>query len=250
VNLLDRRSLLLPSDAEPKYLGVTLDRSLTCRRHLKSLCKKLTLRVALLWRLAGSGWGAGATTLETATLALGHSTAEYYAPVCCHKAHTRLIDPAINDALRTVTGCLRPTPADKLPILAGIQLADLRRTGATLSIARHAMDPGYLLHSALTRPSSAAARCLKLRHPFVPVAQQFVSSFDNNNIRAAQWADHQWNAEWADNSTRLRIFIPDTGTPRNDPPKKSLGPNEPPPHRCRAFPLMFVQMGYGLLCGL
>jgi len=29
---------------------------------------------------------------------------------------------------------------------------------------------------------------------------------------AAQWADHQWNAEWADNPTRLRIFIPETGT--------------------------------------
>ena len=43
--------------SEPKYLGVTLDRSLTYRRHLESLCKKLTSRVAL-WRwLAGSGWG-------------------------------------------------------------------------------------------------------------------------------------------------------------------------------------------------
>jgi len=41
-----------------------------------------------------------------------------------------------------------------------------------------------------------------------------------------------------------RIFIPDTGThPRNDPCKKRLGPAKPPPHRCRAFPLLFVQMG-------
>ena len=48
-----------------------------------------------------------------------------------------------------------------------------------------------------------------------------------------------------------RIFIPDTGThPRNDPCKKRLGPAKPPPHRCRAFPLLFVQMGYGFLCGL
>jgi len=39
-------------------------------------------------------------------------------------------------------------------------------------------------------------------------------------------------------------------TPRNDPPKKSLGPAQPPPHRCRTFPLLLVQMGYGLLCGL
>ena len=40
-----------------------------------------------------------------------------------------------------------------------------------------------------------------------------ISSSDNNNIRGgAQWTDHQWNAEWADNPTRLRIFIPDTDT--------------------------------------
>jgi len=74
------------------------------------------------------------------------------------------------------------------------------------------MEPGHVLHSALTRPSSADARLLKSRHPFVPATQQLISLSNNNNIRAAQWADHQWNAEWADNLTRLRILIPDTGT--------------------------------------
>jgi len=58
--------------SEPKYLGVTLDRTLTYRRHLESLRKKLTSRIALPWRLAGSGWAAGATTLRIATLALVH----------------------------------------------------------------------------------------------------------------------------------------------------------------------------------
>ena len=60
--------------SEPQYLGITLDRSLTYRRQLESLRKKLTSRVALLRRLVGSGWGAGATTLRIATLALVHST--------------------------------------------------------------------------------------------------------------------------------------------------------------------------------
>jgi len=180
---------------EPKYLGVTLDRSLTYRRHLESLRNKLTSRVALLRGLAGSGWGAGATTLRIATLALMHSTAEYRAPVWCRSAHTCLIDPAINDSLRIVTGCPCLTPADNHPILAGIQPAELRLIGATLSLARRAMEPGHLLHLALTRPSSANARHLKSRHPFVPTAQHLTTLFDNNNIQSAQWADHQWNAE-------------------------------------------------------
>ena len=75
------------------------------------------------------------------------------------------------------------------------QPAELRRSGATLSLTRRAIEPGHLLHSGLPRPSGAVARRLKSRHPFVPAAQQLISLSDNNNIRAAQWADHQWNAE-------------------------------------------------------
>jgi len=55
----------LPLCPEPKYLGVTLDRSPTYRRHLEPLRKKLASRVPLLRRLAGSSWSAGATTLPT-----------------------------------------------------------------------------------------------------------------------------------------------------------------------------------------
>jgi len=65
----------LPFCSEPKYLGVTLDRSVTYRPHLESILKKLTSRVTLLRWLAGSGWGAGVTILRIATLALVHSTA-------------------------------------------------------------------------------------------------------------------------------------------------------------------------------
>jgi len=90
------------------------------------------------------------------------------------------MDPAINDALRIVTGCLRPTPADNLLILAGIQSAELRRKGATLSLTLHAMESGHLFHSALTRSSSANAGRLKSRHPFVSAAQQLLSLSDNS----------------------------------------------------------------------
>ena len=87
----------LPFCSESKYHGVTLDRSLMYCRHLESLCKKLTSRVALLRRLPGSGWGAGATILQIATLALVHSTRVLRTCLVC-SGHIRLIDPAINNA--------------------------------------------------------------------------------------------------------------------------------------------------------
>jgi len=99
----------------------------------------------LRW-IADSGRSAGATTLRTATLNLADLTTEYCAPVWYGSAHTCLIDPANNNALRIVTGWLCPAPADNLPIIAGIQPAELRRNGAKLSLAPRSMEPGYLLH--------------------------------------------------------------------------------------------------------
>ena len=89
----------LPFCPVPTYLGVKLDRLLTCRPHLEALRKKLCARVSLLRRLSGTGWGASAKTLRTAALSLVYSTAEYWAPVWCCSAHTRLINSVLNAPL-------------------------------------------------------------------------------------------------------------------------------------------------------
>ena len=114
---------LLPPCPVPPYLGVELHRLLTFRHHLEALCKKPSTRVLLLRRLAGSGWGAGAKTLCLSALSLVYSTAENCAPVWCRSSHIRLIDSILNDALRIVIGCLRPTPTEDLPVLHPASLA-------------------------------------------------------------------------------------------------------------------------------
>jgi len=101
--------------------------------------------------------------------------------------------------------------------VAGIQLAELRRKGATLCLARRAMEPSAPLKAHC--PSSESARHLKSRRPFVPAAQQLISSSDNNYRSAALWADHRWKAKWLGN-TRLRTLIPDIGT---HPHRRSQG---------------------------
>ena len=227
-----------------------MDRSLTYHRHLESLHKKLTSRVTLLRRLAGSGLGSGVPTLRIATLALVHSIVEYCAPVWCRSAHARLNDPAINDALQRVTGCLRPAPMDDLPILAGIQPAELRRNGATLSL--HAV-------------SCSLDICCIQRSPVYRV-QTHGASNRNTHLNSP----HNISSVSLTTITHLRSSGRITGSPmecgvdgqlhktphfhpRHQPSpfrKKSLGPAQPPPHWCRTFPLLLAQMGYGLLCGL
>ena len=102
------------------YLGVKLDRSLTFRHHLVALCKKLSSPVTLLKQLIGSRWVAGAKTLRKAVLSLVCPSGEYSALIWCRSAHIRLIDNVLNETLRMVTACLRPTLTDHLPKLSGI----------------------------------------------------------------------------------------------------------------------------------
>ena len=188
---------LLPFCPTPTYLGVKLDRSLTFRHHLVALRKKLSSRVTLLRRLVGSGWGAGAKTLRIATLSLVYSTSEYCAPAWCRSTHTRLINSVLNDALRIVTGCLRPTTTDHLPILSGIQPAELRRLGATLFLAHGgSLDLNRFLHGLLSGSSDTGQVRLRSRRPFVPASRNLLYNLARLGIRASEWTNHKWKTEY------------------------------------------------------
>ena len=177
---------LLPLCPTSTYLGVKLDRSLTFRRHLVASRKRLSSCVTLLRQLVGSGWGAGAKTLRIATLFLVHSTAEYCAPVWCLSDHTRLNDSVLNDSLRIVTGCLRPTPTDHLLVLSGSQPAELRRMGATLSLAhRGSLDPDHILHGLLSGSSDNRQVRLRSRRPFVAAARNFLDNLAGLGVCAS-----------------------------------------------------------------
>ena len=203
---------LLPFCPTPTYLGVKLDRSLMFRHHLVPLRKKISSCVTLLRRLVGSGWSAGAKTLHIATLSLVYSTAEYCAPVWCRSAHTRLIDSVLNSALRIVTGCLRPTPTDHIPIFSGIQPAELRQMGATLSLAhRGSLDTDHIFYGVLSGSSDTLQVRLRSRRPFVPAARNLLDNLARLGIRTSKWTNHKWKTEYCEGASRLRAFVPGTG---------------------------------------
>ena len=160
----------------------------------------------------GLGWGAGAKTLRIAALSLVYSTAEYCAPVWCRSAHTRLIDSVLNDALRIITGCQRPTPTDHLSILSRIQSAELCQMGATLSLAqRGSLDSDQILYGLLSWSSDTRQVRLRLRRPFVPAARNLLDNLATFGIRASEWTNHKWNTEYCENASRLHTFVPETG---------------------------------------
>ena len=115
----------------PKYLGVTLDRTLSYKTHIHNTKLNVTTRNNLLKKLANSMWGTNARTIRTPSLALCYSTAEYAAPVWERSAYANLLNPELNQACRAITGCLKPTNVENLYLLAGISPPEIRRSVCT-----------------------------------------------------------------------------------------------------------------------
>ena len=100
-----------------------------------------------------------------------------------HSTHTRLIDSILNEALHIVTGCLHPTPTEDFPVFAGIQPAEHRRSGVTLSLANHAIhDLNYVLHKQLDGQQDAHLGKIRSRRSFVPDARKLLGSLSKLDI--------------------------------------------------------------------
>lgn len=68
----------------PRYLGIKIDRSVTFKDHIETMKKKLKSRnniIQNIAKLVGASWGSIVELLQTSTLALVYSVAEYCVPV-------------------------------------------------------------------------------------------------------------------------------------------------------------------------
>lgn len=130
---------LLPYSEVIRYLGVDFDRSLTFKHHLVKHSGKIKTRGNLLWKLAGSTWGADAKTLRTAALGLVYSFAEYCCSTWFNSKHVKLIDVQLNNVMRTITGCISSTPLPWLHTLSNIAPPHFRRMGITSKLIRKSL---------------------------------------------------------------------------------------------------------------
>ena len=88
---------------------------------------------------------------------------------------------------------VRATPTDHLPVLSGIQPAELSRMGATLSLAyRGSPDPDHILYGLLSGSSDTRQVRLRSRRPFVPAALNLLDNLARLGIRASEWINHKW----------------------------------------------------------
>lgn len=170
----------------PKYLGVTLDRSLTFKKHLENLQKKVRSRINLLHKLAGTGWGSDAHTLRIAYLALVYSTAEYCSSAWLNSNHVKKIDVQLNSVMRVISGALKSTPLGWLPVLSNISPPDIRRKQALVGLIVK-QDP--LNNSMLSQMLCNAPQIrLKSRKPPWITAQHLILTNFNSTT--------EWRTAW------------------------------------------------------
>lgn len=204
-------NVILKYNQNPKYLGVTLDRTLSYKKHLNNTASKLKTRNNIIQKLAGTMWGASAKTLRTAALSLVYSCAEYCSPVWLNSAHTQLIDSQLNTTMRFITGTLKPTPIRFLPVLSHIEPPMLRRSKALLKEYNKITDNQHFQVNDIL----ADLRRMRLvsRNPSLITAENLLRDNFNSNLT--------WRNEWEAASiqdlvqiTNPTVFPPGYNLPR------------------------------------
>ena len=125
----------IPFDKTQKDLGVTLDCTLSYHQHLLNTAAKVSKRCRLLKRLASHHWGA-----------------DFFLFFCCRILLSNMESKPsllkLRHRFRLVSGCIKSTPTELLPILSGIETVDIRQNKNILGLCIRAMESTHFF----TRP--------------------------------------------------------------------------------------------------
>ena len=98
----------------PVYMGVNLERTLSYKEHIHKLKCKRSARNTIVGKLSNTKWVDKPATIKTTALALYYSMAEYACPERETSTHVSKLEPSLNEACRTIAGCLRPTSVENV----------------------------------------------------------------------------------------------------------------------------------------
>ena len=134
--------------------------------------------------------------LRSPALALCYSASEYACPVWERSTHAKKLDATLNETCRMITGCLKPTNTNSLPILAGIAPPDIRRAVASRTErTRQTTDQRHPLNGHL-----GVVPRLKSRKSFIKCTEPI-----NTTAKAARMELWRERLEPLDASVHLNI---------------------------------------------
>jgi ribonuclease HI len=167
----------IPPVAHPRFLGVTLDRTLTFRPHADKLAADIVPRMNALRRLAGRTWGQSDEALKTLYRTTVESKAAYGSSAYALFAAQSTLDvvnrAVANPAARIITGCVRATPTGPLLAEAGIRRVEsIAEERAAIALERAARTAGNPLGAFAATPATRRrpATVVNTRQPQTAVA--------------------------------------------------------------------------------
>ena len=106
----------IPFSSTAKFLGITLDSSLTFRQHIHDIATRSSKRMNILRALTTTEWGGDRATLTKLYCAIIRPIMEYASIIFENAAPTHLhkLDVIQNKALRTITAAYRTSPITAL----------------------------------------------------------------------------------------------------------------------------------------
>ena len=116
---------------------------------------------------------------------------------------------SLNECLRLVSGCIKSTPTDILPVLSGIEPSDIRGDKNILELRKRALTVGHMLNNVLNNP--LLNNRLKSR---IPLSNRMHSlAADTNDVSSPKiWAEGAWRRRWQSRNYRLKQFVPEPWT--------------------------------------
>ncbi len=144
-------------------------------------------------------------------MALVYSSAEYCCPVWSHSVNVNKVDVALNNYLRLITGTIKSTPVEWLPVLANIIPSNIRRNGALARETKkiHA-DLSLPIHEDLVDTTDVR---LESRKPF----WKKINEIDYEHYDMIDDWKNQWNESGLVNSelvTNPTAVLPGFDLPR------------------------------------
>jgi len=168
-----------------------LDRALTFNQHLEDIKNKLKTRNNIISKLAETSWSCRTNVLRILALSLVYSVVNYCAPVWERSAHVKKADTQLNNTMRTITGYVRATNLQWLPVLSNIATPVARRHLATVNILQKIK--GSIDLPVYNDINNAPSKTLRSRNP--------IWSIKNNSDSM----ENKWKEYWKDSSVKISI---------------------------------------------
>ena len=161
----------LPFVESTRFLGLTFDRSLTWRHHIRNLQSRCVSPINLLRTLSGTSWGADRICLIRLYRALVRSLLDYGSIVYGSAAPSTLrpINSVHNAGIRISTGALRTSRIECLLAEAGEPPLSRRRDILLATYgAKISSLPNHPTHKAMLKPTLHSSYALRRSLPKPP----------------------------------------------------------------------------------